>query len=172
MNFKRLISLLMTAMIIMAMPFTSFADDDEDYCYDESAFVQMTPEEISTYMLELGIGLNKISLYSTGSIVGKDVFVVADRNNKQIGVFFYTDASMVANEIGVRNLKFFSEKSNTITLLRADAKLYTGFQQSYSGGYYYTAPEPGKKYYAVGTNFAIFTYTEKAYYTTSDVVTY
>lgn len=166
-NIKKLISLLTIISLIMTIPFTSLADDDEDYCYDESAFVMMTPEEVSGQMLQFGIGFDKMSTYSP-NIIDREISVMANKTDGAIVVFFYTAGSTVANEIGVKNLRFYEND----TLLRNDAKLYTGFQQAYSGGYYYYAPVSGRNYYAEGTNFAVFTYTERALFTTSGSLRY
>lgn len=171
MSFKRFLSILICMMILTVVPCTVFAEDDGDYCYDESAFVMMTPEEASAKMLELGIGMDKMSVYS-GYLTDAVISVLSEKSNNRIEVYVYTRGSIVANEIGVKNLKFYRVGSSSNTLLKSDAKLYTGFQQFYVGGYYYTAPEDGKQYYAEGTNYAIFTTTERAIHNTSLVVTY
>ena len=168
MNIKKIISLVMTFVLLIAVPFTSFAEDDEDYFCDESAFVRMTPEEISDEMLKLGIGFDKIVLYSTGSLVIREVNVIAERDKSRIKISFVTQGSMVANEIGVKNLRLYE---NDVVKMNA-VKIYTGFKQSYIDGYYYYSPVSGGKYYGEGTNFALFTTTEVARFTTSDTITY
>ena len=168
MNIKKIISLVMIVMLALAVPFTSFAEDDEDYFCDESAFVRMTPEEVSDELLRLGIVFDKIGLYSTGSLVEREVTVVAERDKNRIMIFFITKGSMVANEIGVKNLRLYE---NNIKIMNNE-KMYTGFKQLYSEGYYYYSPVKGSKYYATGTNFAVFTTTEVALFTTSDTITY
>lgn len=158
----------MTVVLVMAVPYTSFAEEDEDYCYDESAFVWMTPEEVSAELLKLGIGFDKIVLYSTGSLVTREVNITAERTEDRIKVFFVTQGSMVANEIGVKNLKLYENG----VMLKNSTKIYTGFKQIYSNGYYLYSPVKGRKYYAEGSNFALFTTTEVARFTTSDTITY
>ena len=166
MNIKKIISLIVTIVLLMAVPFTSFAEED---CFgDENAVIQMTPEEVSAEMLKLGIGLEKIELYSTGSLVTRTVTVIAENAENRIMVMFVTKASIVANEIGVKNLKLYENNINIIN----NEKIYTGFKQIYSSGYYYYQPIKGSKYYATGTNFALFTTTEVARFTTSDTITY
>ena len=168
MNIKKIISLLITMVLLMAVPFASFAEEDEDYCCDESAFVWMTSEEVSAELLSRGIGFDKIVLYSVGAISDRDITVTPERDQNRIEVFFYTTASMVANEIGIKSLKFYE---NGI-LLKTNTKIYTGFKSKYTNGYYYYAPVSGRKYNATGTNFALFTNTEVALFTESDTITY
>ena len=168
MNTKKIISLLITVVLLVAVPFTSFAEVDEDYCYDESAFVWMTPEEVSAEMLNRGTGFDKTVLYSVGTIAVREITVRAERANNRISVLFTTETSMVANEIGIKNLKLYENG----TVVKHDTKIYTGFNDEYSNGYYYYAPVSGRKYNATGTNFALFTSTEVARFTESDTITY
>ena len=167
MSFRRIISLLITITLMMAVPFTSFAEEDEDYFCDEKVFVQMTPEEVSAEMLKLGTGFDKIGLYA-GSLIDREINVSAERDKNRIAVLFITEASMVANEIGVKNLKLYENG----TMIMNDVKIYTGFKSTYSDGYYLYSPIKGSKYYATGTNFALFTTTEVARFTTSATITY
>ena len=163
MNIKKIVSILMTAVLMMAIPFTSYAEEGEDYCYDENAFEEVTPEKLSELMLKYGIGLEKISLYSSGTIDFARVMVDVDSDNpNRIIVAYSTVASMVANEVGVKNLRFYKKNPNTSaeTLLRKDAKLFRGFKYTYVGAYIYDTPEKGMGYYAIGNNFALFTNTE------------
>ena len=168
MNIKKIISLLITIILMMAVSFTSFAEEDEDYFCDESAFVRMTQEEVSEELLSLGIGFDKMALYSVGSFNERVVYVKAQREINRISVFFTTGTTMVANEIGIKNLRLYENG----TMIMNNVKMYTGFKQEYSDGYYYYSPVSGRKYYGAGTNFALFTTTEVAKFTTSDTITY
>ncbi len=159
---RKIIGLLSVVMLlVLVMPLTVFADSDQEY--DNIVF--MTKDEVDAILIANGINLDKKIQVRAGLTESN---IIVSKLSGKIGVTYYTSASLVANEIGVRDLDFYENSTELIS----DYKDYYGFVQSYSGGFYYTAPSSGKRYSADCINYAIFTASRSDLRNYSGTVTY
>lgn len=163
MKLKRKIAGLISIVLLLAMvmPLTVLADSDEEY----ENIVILTEEEVDAILLEHGVNLDKE--ISTWAGLGDSSIVVKVDSNR-IEVAYYTEATIVANEIGVQSLDLYEGSTAVIS----DYKDFDCFKDSYRGGFAYSTPVSGKKYYAAGTNYAILTTTRYNKYNVSETVTY
>lgn len=148
-------------LLIMVMPVTVLAASDEEY----ENVVILSDEEVDAVLLRHGINLDK-EVSVRASLEESNIIITA--YNNRIEVVYYSRATIVANEIGVKSLDLYEGSKAVVS----DYKDFDCFKSSYRGGFYYTAPVKGKKYYAAGTNYAILTTTRYNKYNVSDTVTY
>ncbi len=148
-------------LLAMAMPLTVLADSDNEYPNIEI----MTDEEVQEVLIRHGFNLDKMQMPRADLI---NYIISVDEIDGRISVVFFTVASMVANEIGVKGLDLIEFNSSGSTELVSDYKNYDCFKRSHYGGFFYDSPRSGYTYYAHGTNYAIFTTTPCNRYTVSD----
>ncbi len=159
---KRIIGLLSVILVlVMAMPLMAAADSEQEY----ENVVFMTNEEVNAALIAHGVNLDK-EIQSRAGLVESNIMV--SKVNGYIAVVYYTEATIVANEIGVKSLDL-RENSTAVV---SDYKDFNCFVQSYRGGFYYTAPVRGRSYTADGTNYAILTTTRYNKYNVSGTITY
>lgn len=157
-----LLSIVM--LLVMVMPLTVLADSEVEY----EDVVFMTEQEVEAILIDNGVNLDKEVSVRAASLVSTYLYIQPERSNGRIAVVYYTEATMVANEIGIKYLDLYEGSTQIVN----DYKDYYGFKQSYLGGFYYTAPKSGKKYYAEGTNYAIFTASSSSTNNVSLTITY
>jgi len=168
---KKLITLISLALIvIMIIPFTAFAEDDEE----DGRFTRMTPEELSGYLLEIGAGFNPMEItgvLGTGVIM-KTLMVTPKRDVGKVAVMYYTKASSIANRVGIKDLKFYEGSSLSSWTEIRNTTDFDLFKQEYGSGYYYNSPVSGYYYYAEGDHYCVFGTTLYESHKTSSVVQY
>ena len=168
---KKLITLISLALIvIMIIPFTAFAEDDEE----DGRFTRMTPEELSGYLLEIGAGFNPMEITGiTGTgVVAKMLNVSPSYSLGKLAVTYYTKASSIANRVGIKDLKLYEGSSLSSWTEIRDSTDFDLFKQEYSSGYFYNSPVSGYYYFAEGDHYCVFGTTLYESHKTSSVVQY
>ncbi len=161
---RKIIGLLSVVMLlVLVMPLTVLAESDQEKEYEN--VVPMTAEEVDAILISHGVYLDKDVQLRAG-LSKSSIYV--DKVSGGISVAYYTEASIVANRIGVTSLDLCENSTAVVS----DYEDYNCFVQSYRGGFVYTAARSGRSYYAAGTNFAILTTTHYNQYNVSNTEIY
>jgi len=168
---KKILTLISLALIvIMIIPFTAFAEDDEE----DGRFIRMTPEELSGYLLEIGAGFNPMEItgIQAAGVTIKSLTVVPDHSLGKLAVMYYTRASSIANRVGIKDLKLYEGSSLYSWTEIRNTTDFDVFKQEYASGYYYLSPVSGYYYFAEGDHYCVFGTTLYESHKTTPAVQY